>query len=52
MTRAERRQKPRDRQVLVVDDEPDIRELLELTLLKMGLDVDERRHRSPRRRSG
>ncbi|WP_159880917.1 sigma-54-dependent transcriptional regulator [Aquitalea denitrificans] len=25
--------------VLVVDDEPDIRELLELTLLKMGLDV-------------
>ena len=27
-------------QVLVVDDEPDIRELLERTLLKMGLDVD------------
>ena len=26
--------------VLVVDDEPDIRELLELTLLKMGLGVD------------
>src|SRR5919206_4781127 len=26
-------------QVLVVDDEPDIRELLELTLLRMGLDV-------------
>jgi two-component system response regulator PilR (NtrC family) len=25
--------------VLVVDDEPDIRELLELTLIKMGLDV-------------
>jgi two-component system response regulator PilR (NtrC family) len=29
----------RDRQVLVVDDEPDIRELLELTLTKMGLGV-------------
>ena len=26
--------------VLVVDDEADLRELLELTLLKMGLDVD------------
>ena len=26
--------------VLVVDDEPDIRELLELTLAKMGLGVD------------
>src|SRR5258706_11284022 len=26
--------------VLVVDDEPDIRELLELTLSKMGLGVD------------
>lgn len=26
--------------VLIVDDEPDIRELLQLTLLKMGLDVD------------
>lgn len=31
---------PRVAQVLVVDDEPDIRELLELTLLKMGLGVD------------
>ncbi|EEG07127.1 sigma-54-dependent transcriptional regulator [Pseudogulbenkiania ferrooxidans] len=27
------------RRVLVVDDEPDIRELLELTLIKMGLEV-------------
>jgi two-component system response regulator PilR (NtrC family) len=26
--------------VLVVDDEPDIQELLELTLVKMGLGVD------------
>ena len=26
--------------VLVVDDEPDLRELLELTLIRMGLDVD------------
>jgi two-component system, NtrC family, response regulator PilR len=29
-----------DQRVLVVDDEPDIRELLELTLAKMGLGVD------------
>ena len=28
-----------ERRVLVVDDEPDIRELLELTLAKMGLGV-------------
>ena len=27
-------------QILVVDDEPDIRELLELTLVRMGLDVE------------
>jgi two-component system response regulator PilR (NtrC family) len=26
--------------ILVVDDEPDLRDLLEITLLKMGLDVD------------
>ncbi|MEK6245853.1 MAG: sigma-54 dependent transcriptional regulator [Pseudomonadota bacterium] len=30
----------REQRVLVVDDEPDIRELLELTLAKMGLGVD------------
>jgi two-component system response regulator PilR (NtrC family) len=37
--RAERRSAPGGAQVLVVDDEPDIRELLELTLVKMGLGV-------------
>ena len=37
MKRAERRAAARQAQVLVVDDEPDIRELLELTLTKMGL---------------
>jgi two-component system response regulator PilR (NtrC family) len=40
MKRAERRVAARSAQVLVVDDEPDIRELLELTLAKMGLGVD------------
>ena len=40
MRRAERRVTARLAQVLVVDDEPDIRELLELTLAKMGLGVD------------
>jgi two-component system, NtrC family, response regulator PilR len=40
MKRAERRAAARQAQVLVVDDEPDIRELLELTLTKMGLGVD------------
>ena len=39
MRRAERRPAQRERLVLVVDDEPDIRELLELTLAKMGLGV-------------
>jgi two-component system response regulator PilR (NtrC family) len=41
--RSERRGAMRDQReqrVLVVDDEPDIRELLELTLAKMGLAVD------------
>ncbi|TAN49692.1 MAG: response regulator, partial [Betaproteobacteria bacterium] len=40
MKRAERRSEAGVGRVLVVDDEPDIRELLELTLLRMGLDVD------------
>jgi two-component system response regulator PilR (NtrC family) len=38
--RPDRRTAQRSAQVLVVDDEPDIRELLELTLAKMGLGVD------------
>jgi two-component system response regulator PilR (NtrC family) len=38
--RPERRAVPRPARVLVVDDEPDIRELLELTLTRMGLGVD------------
>jgi len=39
MKRAERTGSQRDARVLVVDDEPDIRELLEFTLVKMGLEV-------------
>jgi two-component system, NtrC family, response regulator PilR len=39
VSRAERKYARAARQVLVVDDEPDIRELLELTLAKMGLGV-------------
>ena len=38
--RSERRASTTTHRVLVVDDEPDIRELLELTLAKMGLQVD------------
>jgi len=38
--RPERRVVQRSARVLVVDDEPDIRELLELTLARMGLGVD------------
>lgn len=37
MATVERRARQRDVQVLVVDDEPDIRELLDLTLARMGL---------------
>ena len=40
MKRAERRSEPGGARVLVVDDEADIRELLELTLLRMGLAVE------------
>ena len=40
MKRSERRTTAKNAQVLVVDDEPDIRELLELTLARMGLGVD------------
>ena len=40
MNQPERRQRPRTADVLVVDDEEDIREVLELSLLRMGLACD------------
>jgi two-component system response regulator PilR (NtrC family) len=40
MTQVERRNRPRAADVLVVDDEDDIRELLELSLMRMGLACD------------
>lgn len=40
MNRNERRTRPEAVQVLVVDDEADIRELLDLTLVRMGLGAD------------
>ena len=40
MSYTERRQRPRGADVLVVDDEEDIRELLEMTLVRMGLGAD------------
>ncbi|BAL26209.1 sigma-54 dependent transcriptional regulator [Azoarcus sp. KH32C] len=40
MTQPERRNRPRGIDVLVVDDEEDIREVLELSLLRMGLACD------------
>lgn len=38
--KVERRKRVEGRRVLIVDDEADIRELLDLTLVRMGLDVD------------
>jgi len=38
--KVERRKRAEGRRVLIVDDEADIRELLDLTLVRMGLDVD------------
>ncbi len=40
MTNSERRNRPESVDVLIVDDEDDIRELLELSLLRMGLACD------------
>ena len=51
MRRLERRGAGRGPQVLVVDDEPDLLELLELTLSRMGLDTSTRGRPSPRRRT-
>ncbi len=38
--KVERRKRVKGRRVLIVDDEADIRELLDMTLVRMGLDVD------------
>ena len=46
MSNNERRQRPGGPDVLVVDDEEDIRELLEMTLIRMGLG-DGLVHRGP-----
>ena len=40
MTQSERRTRSGEPEVLIVDDEDDIRELLELTLMRMGLTCD------------
>ncbi len=40
VTKIDRRLRPRPGRVLIVDDEADIRELLDLTLAKMGLSAD------------
>ena len=40
MNRPERRTRPPSTDVLVVDDEDDIREVLELSFLRMGLACD------------
>ena len=40
LSKAERRARAEPARVLVVDDEADIRELLDLTLVRMGLSAD------------